>query len=514
MRLIPPILALWAVSASAQEVERPTFEITSTESFAASDIAAYTGDHRRVYDHIDEHLDEHLANIQRWVRQRSISAQNDGIEEMALMVYEDLAELGFTEAAVVPTGGHPGVWGYYDAGAEKTLVIYMMYDVQPVDPDDWRTPPFEGNLVETELGQVLMARGAMNQKGPQRALLNAIASILAVDGTLPVNLMITAEGEEEIGSVHYPQIVDAYEERLMTADGSFFPLFSQSAGGGFTLSLGVKGIIYFELEAVGGPHGGPKDAEIHGSFKAIVDAPALRLVQAIASLTSEDGNTILVPGYYDDVRPPTDEEQRLLNGVLDTWSDESLKRAMGVDRWVDGKEGVDALLDYLYLPTLNVDGIWGGYTGEGAKTILPHKATAKLDSRLPPSIDPHQAMAKIRDHLAAEGFDDIEVRQMEAYPAAQSSIDEAWVRTAIGVINKYTTAPTVHPRLAGSAPFYEFTDRLGLPLVFGGMGHGSGAHAPDEYMVIRPKEGSGIAGLAEIEKFYVDLLFAFAESDD
>jgi acetylornithine deacetylase/succinyl-diaminopimelate desuccinylase-like protein len=147
-----------------------------------------------------------------------------------------------------------------------------------------------------------MGRGATNQKGPERALLNAISSILAVEGRLPVNLMVAAEGEEELGSPHYPQIVDAYEARLREADGVIFPFNSQDQAGDFEMSLGVKGILYVEMEAKGGPHGGPVNAEIHGSYKAVVDAPALRLTHAIASLTSPDGNTILVPGYYDAVR--------------------------------------------------------------------------------------------------------------------------------------------------------------------------------------------------------------------
>ncbi len=487
-----------------------SFEFTTDEAFDASTIPAYPGDHREVYGHIDANLGAHIASLQRWTRQRSISAQNDGIAEMAEMLRADLEGMGFAEAELVPTDGHPGVWGYYDAGAEKTLLVYLMYDVQPVDPEDWVSPPFEANLVENEHGTVLMARGATNQKGPERAFFNALESIIATTGTLPVNLMITAEGEEEIGSVHYPQIVDAYEARLREADGALFPMNNQDARGNMRMALGVKGIIYMEVESTGGAWGGPKDAEIHGSYKAIVDAPAWRLVQALASLTSEDGNTILIPGYYDDVRPPTEEEQRLINGLVAGWDDAIQQDGLAVDRWIDGLTGRDAILRYLYEPTLNIDGIYGGYDGPGAKTILPHMATAKVDSRLPYGMDPDEALAKIRAYLQEQGFSDVEVRSLEGYPAAQTSVENPLVQAAIGVFNKYGRTPTVMPRLAGSAPFYEFTERLGIPLVFSGLGHGSGAHAPNEYMVIHPREGSGVAGLAEVEKAYVDLLYAIA----
>ncbi|CAN5251210.1 M20/M25/M40 family metallo-hydrolase [soil metagenome] len=504
------LIALPAILAAA-DVEPPEFEFSTDEKFNAAAVADYPQTHDRIYAYIDDHLEQHVGALQRWVRQRSISAQDDGIEDMARLVRDDLEELGFTEAELVPTAGHPGVWGYYDAGADKTLMLYLMYDVQPVEEADWRTPPFAGNLVETEHGKALMARGATNQKGPERALLNAIESIIAVTGTLPVNLMVTAEGEEELGSPNYPQIVDRYEQRLQTADGVFFPFNSQTQTGKTSMALGVKGIIYFEMEARGGPRGGPKTHEIHGSLKALVDSPVWRLVHALASMTSADGNTILIPGYYDDVRAPTPEEQRLINGMLDEWDEAELKEALQVDRFIDGLEGRDAIVRYLYTPTLNIDGIWGGYTGESGKTILPHMATAKVDSRLPPNLDPEDAMRMIREHLVDQGFDDIEIREMSAYPAAQTSVEAPLVQAAISVINKYAEPPTVSPRIAGSAPFYQFTDRLGLPLVFTGLGHGSGAHAPDEYMIIYPNEGSEIAGLAEIEKAYVDLLYALAE---
>ncbi len=369
-------------------------------------------------------------------------------------------------------------------------MLYMMYDVQPVNPEDWESPPFAAELVETELGTVLMARGATNQKGPERAFLNALESIIKVEGKLPVNLMVAADGEEELGSPNYPEVVDKYEGRLRTCVGAFFPFNSQNGRGASTLNLGVKGILYFEMEAIGGALGGPKNAEIHGSYKAIVDSPFWRLTKALSTLVSEDGNSIRVPGYYDDVRASSVEEQRLVNGVIAKWNEELIRESLGVDRWIDGMSGTDAILRYLYEPTLNIDGIWGGYTSEGVKTILPHKATAKVDSRLPPDIRPDEALARIRKYLDENGFDDIEIRKLAGYPSSQTSVEAGLTRAAISVFNKHEIVPTVWPRLAGSAPFYQFTERLKLPLVLAGLGHGSGAHAPNEYMVIRPREGA------------------------
>ncbi len=489
---------------------RPSFSLATEEAYDFGKIPVYLENHQEVYDYIDANLDDHLAAIQRWLRQPSISAQNVGIQEMAEMVRQDLEDMGFAEAEIVPTDGHPGVWGYYDAGADKTLVVYLMYDVQPVNPEDWRSPPFDAEVVNHPLGKVIMARGATNQKGPQRAFLNALESIIAVDGTLPINVMVTAEGEEELGSPNYPQIVDAYEDRLKTADAALFPFNSQRPDGTVSVILGVKGILYFEVIAKGGAWGGPARAEIHGSFKAIVDSPVWRLVQGLSTLVSEDGNTILVPNYYDDIRPPNVEESQLINAGIEQWSDQQMQAMLGVSQWLDGKTGKDATIEYLFSTTLNIDGIWGGYTGEGVKTILPHRAAAKVDSRLPPDIDPDEALAKIRQHLDNKGFDDLEIVQLSGYPAAQTSVDDPAVQAALSVFKKYTGNLAVQPRIAGSAPFYQFTDRLGLPLVPSGMGFGTGAHAPNEIMLVEPARGTAAVGLADIEKAYVDFVYALA----
>ncbi len=490
---------------------RPRVELRTKAVFDQTDIPGYAGDHPSIYAHIDVHIDSHLENLRRWVRQKSISPQNQGIHAMADLVCNDLRAMGFKEVALVKTGGHPGVWGYYDAGAPRTLLVYMMYDVQPADPRDWSTPPFQGSLVEHDLGTVLMARGATNQKGPERAFLNALDSIIRVEGNLPVNIMITAEGEEEIGSGHFPEIISRYEKRLKKANGVIFPMNTQELDGTLIMNLGVKGIIYFELEARGGKWGGPKHHEIHGSYKALVDSPVWRLIQALASLTTPDGNTITIPGYYQGIRAPTLEEERLINALADDIDFTQHKKLLGVDRWLDDLDGRAALIEYLYAATLNIDGIWGGYTGEGSKTVLPHKAIAKLDSRLPPGLSPERAYRLIRDHLDARGFGDILLRKLdEGYPAAQTSVSEPWVQAALGVFKKRRYQTQIIPRLAGSAPFYQFTQRLGLPLVFAAAGYGHGAHAPDEFMLIHPKPGVNLAGLAEIEKTYVDLVYAFA----
>jgi len=492
------------------KVNRAQFEFASEEKYEPSKIAPYSGDHQAIYAHIDQSIEQHTAALQRWLRQPSISAQNNGIQEMAEMLRDDFKAIGFQESNLIPTKGHPGVWGFYDAGSKDTLLVYMMYDVQPVNPEDWQSPPFEANVIDHELGKVIMARGATNQKGPQRAFLNALESIIAVDGTLPINIMIAAEGEEELGSPNYPQIVDAYEARMKTAKGVLFPMSSQSPDGKSRLLLGVKGMLYFELESQGGDWGGPTKAEIHGSYKGLVDSPSLRLVQAISSMTSEDGNTILIDGYYDNIRPPTDEEQRLINKTVSVGNDQAQQNSLGVKKWIDNQTGRTAMVDFLYNPTLNINGIWSGYTEEGVKTILPHIATAKMDSRLPLGQTPEDMLQKVRRHLDSHGFSDIKVRKLSGYPGAQTSVEAEISQAVLSVYNKYAEGVSVIPRIGGSAPFYQFTERLGLPLVPTGLGHGRGAHAPNEIFLVQPNKDTKAAGLAEIEKAYVDIIFALA----
>jgi acetylornithine deacetylase/succinyl-diaminopimelate desuccinylase-like protein len=187
-----------------------------------------------------------------------------------------------------------------------------------------------------------------------------------------------------------------------------------------------------------------------------------------------------------------------------------MRKSLAVDRFVDGLTGRDKLSRLLFSTTININGLWSGYTGAGMKTILPHVATARLDTRLVPDQKPDKQLELIRRHLDAKGFTDVALRKLAGYPPAQTTVEAPLVRAAISVFNKHGATPTVSPRNAGSAPYYVFTDRLKLPMVPAGLGHGGGAHAPDEYLVVEPVAGSKIAGLARMEKFYVDLLYALA----
>ncbi len=467
-----------------------------------------------IHKHIDSNLAAHIAKIQEYLRQPSISAQNVGIRECAELTRQYLAALGCRETALVPTAGHPGVWGYYDAGVPKTLVIYWMYDVQPVEEHQWASPPFEARVAEDKRwgpsGRIIRARGAINTKGPERAFLNALESIKAVQGELPLNLMFVCEGEEEMSSKHLPDIIARYQSRLRTAHAVLFPFCSQGRDGRASLNLGNKGIVYVELESRGGPHGGPKQFEIHSSLKAAVDSPVWRLVQALATLTDPSGNRIRIEGVTAPVRPPSESELQMLEALLPEFDEKAWKEQNQIDRWIGGASPREALYKYLFDPTLNIDGMWAGYTGEGGKTILPHKANAKLDFRLVPNQRAEDIAPLLRQHLDRHGFTDIQINWSRGYDWSQTSADSAAVQTALSVYKDYNVPVSVWPRIAGSAPFYLFTRDLQLPLVMFGLGHGGGAHSVDEYLVI--DAAPPLHGLAGIEKGFADFVLRFAAS--
>ncbi len=463
--------------------------------------------------HIDDNLTEHIANIQELVRQPSISQENLGIRECASLLKSSLEVLGCTDTAIVETDGHPVVYGELWSGAAKTLLIYLMYDVQPVVGENWSVPPFDGAVVDLPpFGKVLMARGVKNSKGPLRGFLNAVDSIRAVHGKLPVNLLFVIEGEEEQGSAHLHQFVSMYEQRLSRANAVLFPYAMQETDGRTIIWPGTKGLLYLELECSGASWGhGPTQYDIHASQKAIVDSPAWRLIHALSTLTSEDGNSILVDGFYDRVCEPSASETESLERLANTFTLTSFHELWKVDTFREHKDLTDLLGKYFFTPTLNIDGIWGGYTGPGSKTVLPHRVTAKLDSRLVPNQSTDEIFGKIRAHLDRRGYQDIEVRVLGKGEWSQTSPDAEIVRAIVRGLREHGVEPEVWPRNVGFFPAFLFTrPPLNLDFCIGGLGHGGRAHSPDEYLVI---EGNAqVAGLAGMEKSYVSILYQYVAS--
>jgi acetylornithine deacetylase/succinyl-diaminopimelate desuccinylase-like protein len=468
---------------------------------------------KQVYDHIDGHLPEHLKRLQELVRQPSISMENKGISECAELVKRYLQEIGCAQTSIVETSLHPVVYGEYDAGADKTVIVYMMYDTMPVEEPGWIVAPLDGKITDFEsFGKCLVARGSYNTKGPLAAFINACKSIREADQELPVNLRFVAEGEEELGSKHLPQFIEKYKRKLQASDVVFFPSTDQDRSGKIINQLGVKGIIYFELELDGKSWGfGPTECDIHGSHKAWVDSPTWRMINALSSMTTPDGNKVLIEGFYDNVIPPSSDDLELVQILTETFDEKPMKEMLSVKKFIDDSRGKEALLKYLYTPSLNINGIWSGYTGPGTKTVLPWKITAKVDVRLIPNMTVKEVLPKIRRHLDKHGFKEVRIVELEeGYGWAKTSVKHPAAQALIKAYKDFNYPLEIWPHIAGSVPFSMFNrEPLNLPFIMGGVGHGGRSHSPNEYLVV--EEGGKVGGLATLEKSYVAILYSLAE---
>src|SRR5437763_5588724 len=453
-----------------------------------------------IYAQITRNHDQAVRRLQEWIHQPSIAAENRGVSEGCDLTMRFLREAGFGEVTKIPTDGQPGIFAILDSGAPKTLGLYFMYDVKQVDPAEWSSPPWDAKLVEKpELGTVLVGRGAVNQKGPEASFIAALHAIRAAGRKLPVNLVLVAEGEEEIGSPHFPQIVRRPEviAALKRCSGIFMPSAEQELDGKVLMTLGAKGVIECELVSSGEKWGRGPRKDIHSSNKARLDSPAWHLVEALATLVSPDGNYPSIDSFADKARPISAEEKAMIASAARRLDESVAKKQMGVVHWVHDVSWQESLELWQSRPTVNIEGLVGGYTGPGGKTILPHRAVAKLDLRLVPDMKASEALAALKAHLARHGFGDIEVNMTGGYDPNSTPLSAALIQGQIAVYKQDGIDPIILPRSAGSWPGYVFTgDPLHLAAGHFGLGHGSGAHAPDEYYVIESKNPSvqGIDG--------------------
>jgi acetylornithine deacetylase/succinyl-diaminopimelate desuccinylase-like protein len=454
-----------------------------------------------VFHQIEQDFDRHLEELRGFIRQPSVSAIGEGVRQMAEIVRDTVRALGAACDLVETNGGNPIVYGYLDAGAPRTILFYELYDVQPADEDDWLVPPFSAEVMELPgFGTSVIGRGAFNSKGCLAGFLNVLEAYRRAGRKPPVNVRFLVEGEEEIGSRSLPQFIHAHADDLRRCDCVYMPYFGENASGKTILYLGFKGLLYLEMTCAGGDWGGPAERDIHAMHNAWIANPAWRLVQALAALKDAEERTV-VPGYYDAVRAPTPEEDALLSDLTATFDAATPLQELGVRRYrPPDAEGIELLKRYLYEPSLNIDGIVSGYRGDGTLTIIPREARAKLDARLVPDMEPEQVVQALRAHLDANGFPDIALRVQNAYPPSQNSPSSAASQALIRSARAHAPGPVeVWPRSAGAAPHYLFTKVLGLPVAFGGLGHGGRSHSANEYVTLEGfrRHERGIAAFLE-----------------
>ncbi|HMF03154.1 MAG TPA: M20/M25/M40 family metallo-hydrolase, partial [Terriglobia bacterium] len=373
-------------------MNRRNFIVTTASAGAALAIpgllSAQDPELAPIFAEIQKRHDEAVRRLQQWIRQPSIAAENRGVNEGCELTMQMLREVGFDQVKKVPTEGQPGIFATLDVGAPKTLALYFMYDVKQVDPSEWSSPPWDAAIVDRPgLGKILMGRGAVNQKGPEATFLAALHAIRGAKKKVPLNFVLVAEGEEEIGSPHFKQIVNQADVQaaLKRCTGVFMPNASQGLDGAVTITLGAKGVIECELTSSGERWGrGPKQ-DVHSSNKARVDSPAWHLVQALATLVNSDG-TPAIDNFAVKARPLSAVEKKMIADAASRLDESVVKKQLGVEHWIRDVSFRESLELLMSQPTVNIEGLVGGYTGSGGKTILPHKAVAKLDLRLVPDM--------------------------------------------------------------------------------------------------------------------------------
>ena len=458
----------------------------------------------------------HAANVKRlqdWIALPSIAAENLNYPQGAQHMMKLAQDAGFTGVKLIPTSGKPGVFGTIDAGARTTMGIYFMYDVKQFVPAEWSSPPLAAKLVAKQgLGTVCMGRGAVNQKGPENSFLSALLAFRAAGKKLPVNLVLVCEGEEEIASPHFREVVMTPEvlAELKKCAGVFMPEAGQDRDGGVQVSLGAKGVVELELISSGEKWGRGPVHDVHSSLEAQVDSPSWHLVQALNTLVEKDGHTPAVDGFFEKAKPLTAAQQQMVRDHAAKTAEGMVKKVLGVQHWVHDASWVDSLMLLESKPTINIEGLVGGYTGPGGKTVLPHKAVAKIDMRLVPDMTAADTLAKLKAHLARRGFADIEVNMSGGYDPTQTARDSKLIQTQLATYSKLGLDPLLWPRSAGSWPGYVFTDApLKLPAGHFGLGHGTGAHAPDEYYLIESTNPK-VQGLDGAVASFVEYLYALA----
>jgi acetylornithine deacetylase/succinyl-diaminopimelate desuccinylase-like protein len=385
----------------------------------------------------------------------------------------ELKRIGMEHVRLIETKGHPMVYGdWLHATGKPTALVYGHYDVQPPDPlDEWLSPPFE----PTERDGNIYARGAVDDKGQVMAQVKALESLLVATGKLPINVRVIFEGEEEVGGEGIADFVASKSPELK-ADFALVSDTELFAPGLPTLCVGLRGMIYTELEVRS------SRTDLHsGVYGGAAPNSFVSLAQILAKLKDEEGK-ILIPGFYDDVIPPSAEE-------LATWKklpfDEEHYRISEVgSKQLVGEKGYSVLERTWARPTLDVHGIPGGFTGAGAKTVIPAKATAKVSMRLVPGMTPAKAFALYKsfvEKIAPAGVD-VEVRLIHSGDPCVVAVNNPYIQAATRALHEVWGKDTVFIRSGGSIPIVgDFDRHLGLPSVMMGFGlPDDNLHAPNE----------------------------------
>lgn len=459
----------------------------------------------QVLGFVKDAIPEAIEKLKEYLRFPTVSAQHKAIPETVDYVVKMIEGAGGEAKVLSELGGNPVVYGFFAAGSKgdssKTLLFYNHYDVQPPEPfDEWETEPFEPTIVDGKL----FARGAADNKGDLVARLTAIQILQQAEGGLPCNIKFMIEGEEEIGSPNLEPYIREYKD-LFAADACIWEFGGKDEAERISMVAGIKGMAYMELTCVGA------DIDMHSSVGAYVDNAAWRLVQALATMKNEQ-NEILVKGFFDGIEEPTAGEKEVVSAL--PFDEGAIEELYGLKRPLITKaKGIDPRDAMVFHPTMTICGLVSGYIGEGAKTVLPKNAKAKVDCRLVPGQDPNHILACIQQHLQDHGFTDIQATMINGQKAYRSNYHHPFVAHVLeSARHVYDKEPVLAPNAAGTGPMFAFGEALQLPIVSTGVGWvGCKVHAPNESIRLEDFE-QGVAHMVMLMSGFAAALSTEKES--
>lgn len=424
----------------------------------------------RMDHYLESHLQENLQELARLVAQPSVAAQNWGLKECAQLVAEILRKRGF-DVHIQPTGGAPVVFTERKGRSNKTLLFYNHYDVQPAEPLElWDNPPFAPVIRDG----LMYGRGINDDKGHLTSRLFALDALLEYEGELPCNVKFVIEGEEEVSSAHLHEYVIENKDQL-TADACIWEFGGVDHRDHPMQYLGLRGICYVELSVE------TANQDVHsGLGGSIFPNAAWRLVWALSTLKGPD-ERIRIPGFYDRIRPPSDRDIELFAAMPDM--SEEYRQRYKLDHFLNGLQGGTELnIAEVFQPTCTICGLSAGYEGPGSKTVLPARASAKVDFRLVPDQTPEEVLALLRAHLDEQGFSDIKIQYWGGEAPSRTDPDDPFVQLVVETAaDVYGMPMQMVPMVGGSGPNHIFKEALGIPIVTAGLGYPGGlAHAPNE----------------------------------
>jgi len=419
---------------------------------------------------VERELPEAVEALRRLVRIPTVAAQRQGIPETVAAVSALFRGAGGRVTVLEHPGANPAVVAEFDGRSPRTLLFYDHYDVQPAEPlDEWTVPPFD----VTERDGFLLGRGVADNKGDLVTRVAALRVLQSAGGGLPCRVKFLVEGEEEISSVHLGVMTRAHTD-LLRADACIWEAGARDERERLRISCGAKGICYLELQAT------TATMDLHSQYGAIIEGAPFRLARALSTLKDPDGR-VQLPGHYDRVRALTPAEEEAI-AQLPTDLVEGTQHQAGVARLLGGVTGSAAVRQWMCTPTCTICGIWGGYTGQGSKTVLPRTASAKVDFRLVPDQDPHEVARNARRHLDAHGFTDISITVLGGEFPWRSDLAHPFVALVRDAAKAATGREVLTlPSSAGTGPMHDVGPVLHVPIVGAGGGYwNTRVHAPDE----------------------------------